>query len=220
MHDPKRMVGKKPYFILNDFDLATFIKPDGTPAAETSSKHRTGTLPFMARDILKNPFKPHYLRHDLESAVYIAFWIGASYPFGANGRPMKRNQSLLVWEKGDFTDIAKAKNDFFAPGEEDAFERIWLTIAPDFNPYVHWFLALRNVFGDALWAEKARTRAKADEKYVNLRLRSSVAPQPAPVPDKEDETMYGAITPAKIISALEVASLRAGLRDEVDLFVE
>ncbi|KAL4243913.1 hypothetical protein ABKN59_011148 [Abortiporus biennis] len=220
MHDPTRMVGKKPYFILNDFDLATFIKPDGTPAAETSSKHRTGTLPFMARDILTNPLKPHYLRHDLESALYIAFWIGASYPFGPNGQPMKRNQSLLVWEKGDFTDIATAKTNFLNPGKSDAFARIWLTIAEDFNPYVHWFLALRKVFSRASLSEMDRTEDGVDEEYLNLRLRSSVTPQPPQVPDKEDETMYGTITPAKIISALEVASLRAGLRDKVDLFVE
>ncbi|KAI0791862.1 hypothetical protein C8Q75DRAFT_756618 [Abortiporus biennis] len=207
MHDPKRLEGRKPYFILNDFDLATFVNPDGTLSTASSSKHLTGTLPFMARDILKNPFKPHYLRHDLESAVYIDFWIGASYPFGANGQPMKRNQALMAWEEGNFSTISSLKTNFLLPGE--SFASIWKTIAADFKPYGHWFLALRNVFGDAFWAEKARTRAKADENTSTSRGR-----------DKEDETMYGAITPAKIVSALDEASLRAGLRDEVNLFVE
>ncbi|KAI0791838.1 hypothetical protein C8Q75DRAFT_56932 [Abortiporus biennis] len=122
MHDPKRLEGKKPYFILNDFDLATFVNPDGTPSTASSSKHLTGTLPFIAREILENPLKPHYLRHDLESALYLAFWIGASYPFGPNGQPMKRNQELLTWEKGDLSAISTAKMTFLLPSGQ-SFEK-------------------------------------------------------------------------------------------------
>ncbi|EKM51936.1 uncharacterized protein PHACADRAFT_212551 [Phanerochaete carnosa HHB-10118-sp] len=48
----RRGADEAPLFILNDFDLATRVTPNGEPVAGPSSKHRTGTLPFMARDVL------------------------------------------------------------------------------------------------------------------------------------------------------------------------
>ncbi|KAI0791840.1 hypothetical protein C8Q75DRAFT_56939 [Abortiporus biennis] len=133
MHDSKRLVGRKPYFILNDFDLATFINPDGTPTTKNNSKHLTRTLPFIAREILENPSKPHYLRHDLESVVYMAFWIGVNYPFGPSGHPMRQNDALVCWEEGDITSIVLAKTAFYDAGE--IFDKIWESISSDFDEY-------------------------------------------------------------------------------------
>ncbi|TRM60816.1 hypothetical protein BD626DRAFT_632260 [Schizophyllum amplum] len=55
--------------LLIDLDYAAFI---GEQRDSTSTAHRTGTLPFMAWEILKNGDKiPHEPRHDLESFLYV-----------------------------------------------------------------------------------------------------------------------------------------------------
>ena len=72
----------KPFFILNDYDLVSLQKPDGENA-KPSSKHRTGTLPFMSCDVLDDlgtldrgdsPSIPHILRYDFESLYWVSLW--------------------------------------------------------------------------------------------------------------------------------------------------
>ncbi|KAJ7681464.1 hypothetical protein B0H14DRAFT_2299561, partial [Mycena olivaceomarginata] len=62
----QRIDGKL-YGVLNDFDLAAFH--DGS--VPSTSKQRTGTKPFMARDLLDHPPPRHLYRHDLESFLYV-----------------------------------------------------------------------------------------------------------------------------------------------------
>ncbi|KAF8870339.1 hypothetical protein CPB85DRAFT_1400557 [Mucidula mucida] len=56
--------------ILNDFDLSSF-----RDSTSPSSKQRTGTRPFMAREFHASPDAPpvHLYRHDLESLFYVMF---------------------------------------------------------------------------------------------------------------------------------------------------
>ncbi|KAF8900368.1 hypothetical protein CPB85DRAFT_1325700 [Mucidula mucida] len=56
--------------VLNDFDLSSF-----RDSTSPSSKQRTGTRPFMAREFHTNPEAPpaHLYRHDLESLFYVLF---------------------------------------------------------------------------------------------------------------------------------------------------
>jgi serine/threonine protein kinase len=60
--------------ILNDFDLA--IRNN---APDHYSLERTGTLPFMAFDLLRNSAQPHLFRHDAESLFYVLVWIAVHY---------------------------------------------------------------------------------------------------------------------------------------------
>ena len=43
-------------FILIDFDLATFVDDNGVPLSKSSSNHRTGTLPFMAWELVQDVY--------------------------------------------------------------------------------------------------------------------------------------------------------------------
>ncbi|KAF8870341.1 hypothetical protein CPB85DRAFT_751416 [Mucidula mucida] len=56
--------------VLNDFDLSSF-----RDSTSPSSKQRTGTRPFMAREFHASPDAPpvHLYRHDLESLFYVMF---------------------------------------------------------------------------------------------------------------------------------------------------
>ncbi|KAJ3488274.1 hypothetical protein NLJ89_g11634 [Agrocybe chaxingu] len=81
--------------ILNDFDLASELDTEGRVPA-SSANHRTGTLPFMAKDLLEDwptsvaPPTHHY-RHDLESFFYILIWAMTQYTFkkDENGTPIR-----------------------------------------------------------------------------------------------------------------------------------
>ena len=92
--------------MLIDFDMATVVESDdGHPSYGASSKHRTGTLPFMAYDLVLDAWrgankpgewKPirHLLRHDYESLFYLAYWIvTAIKPKKAKDDPLR---DLLV----------------------------------------------------------------------------------------------------------------------------
>ncbi|KAG2153590.1 uncharacterized protein EDB93DRAFT_1135630 [Suillus bovinus] len=75
--------------VLNDYDLSS-IKRDGP-----SGKERTGTVPFMALDLLDEDGLEgkvtHLYRHDAESLVWVLVWVCLRYQGGKlikNGRPL------------------------------------------------------------------------------------------------------------------------------------
>ena len=82
--------GNSYHFVLIDFDMAVVVEDNaGQSTYKTSSKHRTGTLPFMAHELVldawkgaQNPsdWKPirHHLRHDYESLLFVSFWLMTS----------------------------------------------------------------------------------------------------------------------------------------------
>ncbi|EKM48456.1 uncharacterized protein PHACADRAFT_202791 [Phanerochaete carnosa HHB-10118-sp] len=115
----------EPFFILNDFDLATFVKDNGMRLHPASSKHRTGTLPFMAVEILLDMDKPvaaaktrrvglqiaHRLRHDWESLLWVALWCMLTMDPDVSGTELEPQivSFLSDWETGEFRNIANAK---------------------------------------------------------------------------------------------------------------
>jgi len=63
----------KPKGFLIDLDLAKVIGSEGS-----GSVHRTGTMEFMAINVLLR-IEPHSYRHDLESFFYVLIWICVFY---------------------------------------------------------------------------------------------------------------------------------------------
>ncbi|KIK59050.1 hypothetical protein GYMLUDRAFT_103127, partial [Collybiopsis luxurians FD-317 M1] len=92
-----RRIGGEVYGVLNDFDLATCIDDlDRTP----TSKHRTGTRPFMAceqHDINWNG-PPRY-RHDAESFFYLILILGCNY--SGPGKKVENTPYQLWSTEGD-----------------------------------------------------------------------------------------------------------------------
>ena len=65
-----------PVGILNDFDLATWV------GHRTTNNDRTGTIPFMALDMLKGELDgriPRLYRHDLESFSWVLGYVTVAY---------------------------------------------------------------------------------------------------------------------------------------------
>ena len=74
--------------ILNDFDMASMRKKDGTIDSDNNNHHHLiGTRAFTALDLLEpqsqSATEPtvHLYRHDLESFFYILVWAATRYKF-------------------------------------------------------------------------------------------------------------------------------------------
>ena len=93
--------------ILNDFDMAMEIT-EGVPHS-TNAHHRTGTLPFMARELLGVTHPEHLYRHDLESFYYILVWAAMQYVFKKREISKKVRKVLLPWISTVTAKSAKAE---------------------------------------------------------------------------------------------------------------
>jgi hypothetical protein len=88
--------------ILLDYDLSSILK-DGQRECGATSKHRTGTTPFMARELLDSPPEgvtvEHVYAHELESWLYILLHVQLGYTNRApKGNPLK-GWWVLDWHR-------------------------------------------------------------------------------------------------------------------------
>ncbi|KAG2339602.1 hypothetical protein BDR05DRAFT_967788 [Suillus weaverae] len=96
--------------VLNDFDLSsTRDSPSG--------QERTGTVPFMALDLLtKEGIEgkvKHLYQHDAESFIWVLTWICLRY---REGQLLRQGRPLDEWLKVDAIQCRKEKNDFLMSG--------------------------------------------------------------------------------------------------------
>jgi len=216
--------------VLNDFDLATFVNTDGSPAASKSSKHRAGTLPFMAYEILKEPRTTHYLRHDLESAFYVAFWCAVKLPFNT-ALESARREALLNWETGSLTTIVDAKHTAITSAFDHALGKI--ALSKGFENYDNWLACFHKAFllgyqahtnysttlveiksGEAWLTSKASSK---DRKTLNRikKKKASVDILKERVKFFDVETMQEQVTVAEIKKAMESARGALGFEDDL-----
>lgn len=80
---------KKYYGVLNDFDLSVEVI-NGTPAHLPSSHQFTGTIPFMAIELIDDAAEGHkakriihLYRHDLESFLYVIAFLVDPKTYGS-----------------------------------------------------------------------------------------------------------------------------------------
>ena len=91
------------YFILIDFDMAVHLQDSQRKGGSwtATSKNRTGTLPFMAAELVLDAAfavkhgkdwipKPHYLRHDYESLFHVSFWSATGIKRPGDPDPLAR----------------------------------------------------------------------------------------------------------------------------------
>lgn len=84
---------------LIDLDLAQELEKGSSGA-----RHRTGTMEFMAIEVLNGPVT-HTYRHDLESFFYVFLWV----VIGSGQEGLPRNSKLRCWYTGTYTNIASIK---------------------------------------------------------------------------------------------------------------
>ncbi|KAI1655018.1 hypothetical protein F4813DRAFT_392009 [Daldinia decipiens] len=125
---------------LIDLDLAKEL--DAVPSR---ASHRTGTMRFMAIEVLEG--KGHTYRHDLESFFYVFIWMCIRYGYEGIGesrlskrvRPMKTSR-LHGWYFGTYAEIARNKL-----GDMVGFDHVTAEFAPQFIPLKGLAEELRDV---------------------------------------------------------------------------
>ncbi|KAJ3554595.1 hypothetical protein NM688_g3026 [Phlebia brevispora] len=140
------------HFVLIDFDMAIAL-PNDESAYAASSNHRTGTLPFMAKELILNawviiatngersPIR-HLLRHDLESLFWVTLW-GISTLLTSHLSPDGAKALLewvRSWEVGELSDIAGRKGMLCSMG----LVQTPVTFPPPASCLMPWFRAWTN----------------------------------------------------------------------------
>jgi hypothetical protein len=92
--------------VLNDWDLATVLSSSDTP-----NTYRTGTIPFMALQLLLGKPVIHLFRHDVESFIWLFLWVcGCSD--GSEGEVLVT--PYKVWRKLDMLACQKERRAFLS----------------------------------------------------------------------------------------------------------
>ena len=115
--------------ILNDWDMSsrvvrypgvasvvTMVTNDSSLVAKADAlTNRTGTVPFMALDLLNEdgPTPKHLYRHDLESFLWILIWAAVHYDI-PNKKNLSASQSeideeLKIWDEGTHEQVWACK---------------------------------------------------------------------------------------------------------------
>lgn len=95
--------------VLSDFDLAIIQKMPRRPEHE-----RTGTIPFMAVDLLNDAYWhiSRQYRHELEALIWVLPFVFLRYPTGH----LLTGTDVDKWMTSDYTLCRKEKSDFWDAG--------------------------------------------------------------------------------------------------------
>ena len=162
---PKLNKVQSSHGILNDFDMASMRKKDGSIDSDKDRHHHlTGTRPFMALDLLEIPSETeptvHLYRHDLESFFYILVWAAARYKYSTGAMISVRDlddwsgENAFLLKSGFYTPQirTKAKAKYCLP----EFSDLWDT----------WISPLFQMFADGLnEAYSAAGQHRTDYNY-------------------------------------------------------
>ncbi|KAK7055341.1 other 1 protein kinase [Favolaschia claudopus] len=113
------------YGVLNDFDHALRLGKK----SESTSKQRTGTKPFMAKDLLVDEPPEHLYRHDLESFLYVLVFLTCKI----------ENSPLEKWAELSINDLYDKKTTAI-------LERPFPSCKNGFTGFDLWILNMRKMF--------------------------------------------------------------------------
>ncbi|KAJ7086597.1 hypothetical protein C8R43DRAFT_311051 [Mycena crocata] len=166
--------------VLNDFDLAVYVEASGL---QSTSRHRMGTRPFMARDLLQPATDtPQYVyRYDLESIYYCILLLTSSYD---GGKKIPKSP-LDQWFQASPSELLNFKSCPIPPLPTKTFYSVRL-----------WTVGLCDMFakGDG---------ARGEHRRADIVAELMKEEEPAPF---DDETLGGVVTFEKFaaILALEI----------------
>jgi hypothetical protein len=104
---------------------------------KATSKHRTGTTPFMARDLLQRPphgvIVEHIYAYEVESWLYIFLHILLGYK-----ATVPSEDPLKEWRTGDWNYVATQKDLFLTDQLKSGYPK-YMKLVSDLNPYVTLF---------------------------------------------------------------------------------
>jgi hypothetical protein len=130
--------------ILNDWDMAAILTEERQVPLSTA-RHCTGTVPFMAIDLLRPDPPAHLYRHDLESFFYILVWAAINYDLSSGERTV--HNELKKWD--DTLDQSRVhKKDFLTDAYD--FDRVVSHVREEFQDLLlQWIKPLWSLFAGA-----------------------------------------------------------------------
>jgi hypothetical protein len=150
----------KIYGVLNDFDLSYQMTPDHPDPDRPSSNQRTGTLPFMAIDLLDENPPVHGYRHDLESFMWVILFHIGQYQ---DGKSLGTSGPYYNWLLGNRAEMGMEKT-MLMKGQAK------LVAQSAFRPLLRWIRDLAVMFAKASFAH---TMHAFDQHGGQFDVRSS-----------------------------------------------
>ncbi|KAI0339741.1 hypothetical protein BDW22DRAFT_583802 [Trametopsis cervina] len=204
MYEPR---SGQDWFVLIDFDLAVRVDKKGKPLGPTS-RHRTGTLPFMAVDVIEDmhlvateaDYKPivHCVRHDFESLLWVCLYFGIKTlsPNTPNRKveEEKRRKYLAKWETGDCDDIHATKLKVF----RQAKSTNKIPLSNHFEHLRPWFGAFLSCFRSGYQEFDEQSELGGDHEQSEQR----------PPRFELIETWFGHVTREKMLEAFDNLKLQ------------
>ncbi|KAG5640981.1 hypothetical protein DXG03_006462 [Asterophora parasitica] len=133
--------------ILNDWDMAAWVD-DNDEIPLSTTQHRTGTLPFMAIDLLAEKPPAHLYRHDLESFFYILIWAAFHYDFKNKTRE-SIHPAVQNWHSLNMVLVRSSKQNLILSNESVEFKMLIRQIPPRCQALVPWIRAIWRLFHKA-----------------------------------------------------------------------
>jgi hypothetical protein len=159
---PERRIG-----IVADWDLASLIDDQGEVIV-SHTQHRTGTIPFMSKELLTSDPPLHKYWHDLESFLYILLWAGVHFDLETH-QHLPSHPKFARWNDEDL-DVARVlKADFFK--KPSAY---YAMIRPELADLAMWISALKRLINDANLAVESGTTEKWDRSQKILVISSPI----------------------------------------------
>ena len=139
--------------VLTDFDLSSWTADLTGNCAETSQQ-RTGTLPYMAFDLLERSGASHLYRHDVESFFYVILMLATRYEIRApnlrgRGAGLRLREGLRKLPYHDWFNQPSYK--ILSASKYCFFRHILkLDLSPAFEGFNDWLHDLHRCFHDGV----------------------------------------------------------------------
>ena len=153
---PNRRIG-----IVADWDLASLIDDQGEIIL-SHTQHRTGTIPFMSRELMTSAPPSHKYWHDLESFLYILLWAAVNFDLEKH-RHLPTPSMFVLWNNENLAVACAQKGGFLRnPESFDYYKKI----RPEFDELTEWIDALIVLINAAYFAVSSGTTTKRDHGIV------------------------------------------------------
>ncbi|KAI0692619.1 hypothetical protein BC835DRAFT_45368 [Cytidiella melzeri] len=168
--------GGEDCFVLTDFDLGVVLAENGFPK-EATSRRRTGTLAFMAFELIEDMQAAegmdgqcerviHCVRHDYESVFWVSLWCAIKIADPNSPRADKyakaRDDELATWEFGTYEQIACQKLSLL--WKHKTFRAVRLS--PLFEHLRSWIVAFKQPFAiSAMMSDMTPTQSQEEIKH-------------------------------------------------------
>lgn len=208
----------KEWFILIDFDQAARVDEAGQPLGATS-RHRTGTLPFMAYELLIDMHKSqlasgtgdaastltHCVLFDYQSLFWVCLWcaikIVAQNTKDRHSVQAKRCATYLIgWESGTYQAMSSIKESWLRNPAVIAEA----PLSPLFEGLRSWFSMFQDLFSDGMYKIEQIGRVARDAKFFGGQISEPTFTQ--------YERMHGAVTRDTILKKFDQYEMRVAAR--------